>query len=85
MAEDLHGEPAEHERKGLKVLPCSCDEAADNFAKDRKLYETQGVFPKRLVDKTIKKLKSYEDRNLQRMITKKAEVERLIAQYLHYG
>ena len=85
LAEDLHIESAQHERKGLKVLPRSCDEAADNLEKDRKLYEAQGVFPKRLIDKTIEKLKAYGDKNMHKIITQKAEVEKLMAQYLHYG
>jgi glutamine synthetase len=85
-AEDLHVEAAVTEPKGLKVLPCSCSESADNLDRDRKLYEVDAVFPKRLIGKTIDKLRAYKDGNLKKMVTEKPEeVERLIQQYLHYG
>jgi glutamine synthetase len=85
-AEDLHVEAVAGEKKGLKLLPSSCGESADDLEKDRKLYEVDGVFPKRLVDKTVDRLRAYKDGNLKKMVMEKPEdVKRLIRQYLHYG
>jgi glutamine synthetase len=85
-AEDLHVEAAATEPKGLKVLPCSCSESAGNLESDKGLYEADGVFPKRLVDKTVDRLRAYKDRSLRKMVTEKPEeIEKLIEQFLHYG
>jgi glutamine synthetase len=86
VAENLHVEAADGERKGLKALPCYCSESARNLEKDRKLYEVDGVFPKRLIDKTVDKLRAYKDGSLKKMVTEKPEeIEKLIRQFLHYG
>jgi glutamine synthetase len=67
-------------------LPCSCSEAADRLRRDRRLYEADEVFPRRLIDKTVEKLKAYRDMDLwKRLMEKPDEVEKLIEQYLHYG
>jgi glutamine synthetase len=86
-ADDLHVEAAGGgEPKRLKVLPCCCSESADNLARDRKLYEVDGVFPKRLIDKTVDRLRAYKDGSLKKMVAEKPEeVEKLIRQFLHYG
>jgi len=86
IAEDLHVETSDKEQRRLEVLPCSCSEAADSLKKDRKLYEADGVFPTRLIDKTVEKLRTYRDGDLwKRLMEKPSEVEKLIEQYLHYG
>jgi glutamine synthetase len=85
-ADDLHVEVGGREPKGLKALPCSCSESADNLERDRKLYEAGDVFPKRLIDKTVDRLRACKDGGLKKMVTEKPEeVEKLIRQYLHYG
>ncbi|MGC9345846.1 MAG: glutamine synthetase, partial [Candidatus Bathyarchaeales archaeon] len=74
------------ERKTLKVLPLSCSESAENLEKDRRFYEADGVFPKKLIDKTIEKLKSYKDKNLwEKLADKPDEIEDVLRQYLYYG
>jgi len=86
IAEDLQVEEAGDKRKSFKVLPCSCSESAENLEKDRQLYEADGVFPKKLIDKTVKTLKSYKDKNLWKELTDKpGEIENVLRQYLHYG
>jgi len=86
IAEELHIEENVAERKVLEVLPLSCSEAAENLEKDRRFYEADGVFPKKLVDKTIEKLKSYKDENLwEKLADKSDEIENVLRQYLHYG
>jgi len=85
-AEELHIEGTGDERRTLKVLPRSCSESAENLEKDRQFYESDGVFPKKLIDKTIEKLKSYKDKNLWEKLTgKQDEIENVLRQYLYYG
>jgi glutamine synthetase len=86
IADDLHVETTPDERKKLRVLPCSCDASANSLDGDRQLYEEDEVFPRKLVDKTVEKLKSYKDRNLFGELTNKPEVfGRILTQYLDYG
>ncbi|MDI6904358.1 MAG: glutamine synthetase family protein [Candidatus Bathyarchaeia archaeon] len=86
IAEELHIEGNVAERKMLKVLPLSCSGSAENLEKDRRFYEADGVFPKKLIDKTIEKLKFYKDKNLwEKLAGKQDEIEDVLGQYLHYG
>jgi glutamine synthetase len=86
IAENLHAENADDKKRRLKVLPCSCSESAENLEKDRRFYEANGIFSKRLISKTIEKLRTYNDRNLwKRLATHPEEAENLLKQYLHCG
>ena len=85
IAKDLYVKGSA-EKKRLKTLPLSCSESADNLSKDRQLYESNGVFSTRLVDRTIESLKSYSDKNLwQKLANKPEETEKMLKQYRHYG
>jgi glutamine synthetase len=85
MAEDLHAESVREEEK-FKLLPRSCDEAAANLAKDKKIYVQDQVFPQRLLDKIIQRLNDYDDRNLwEELSGKPEEQQKILMQYLHYG
>jgi len=86
VAEDLHAESVHVEEKGFKVLPRSCSEAAENLEKDRRFYEANGVFPKKLIDKTVQKLKDHKDRDLWKDLSNKPEeMRKALTQYMHYG
>jgi len=86
MAEDLQIEGTGSKRKRLKILPQSCSESAKNLKKDRRFYEANGVFPKKLVNKTIDKLRAYKDKDLWENLADKPEkIENVLKQYLHYG
>jgi glutamine synthetase len=85
MARDLHVKGVE-DRIEKSALPCSCSEAADNLQKDRRLYEVDKIFPNTLLDKTVEKLKAYDDKDLWKNLAgKPEEVGRTLKQYLHYG
>jgi glutamine synthetase len=86
IAENMHVEESESERKNLKALPRSCNEAAANLDKDRLYYEAYEVFPKKLIDETAKKLRAFNDRNMWRDLPNKPEkLEKTIIEYLDYG
>lgn len=86
MAEDLHVEGTGGKRRRLKLLPQSCSEAARNLKRDRRFYEANGVFPKKLIDKTVDKLRAFKDKDLWKNLTDKPDkIEKMLKQYLHYG
>jgi len=86
IAQDSSADAKNSDQKRFKALPSSCSESADNLEEDRRFYVTDDVFPKRLVDKTIEKLKAYDDRELWKgLIGKPHEVDAILKQYLHYG
>jgi len=86
IAENLHAEASSAKRKRLKALPRSCNESAKHLRKDRRFYEANGVFPKKLIDKTIEKLRAYKDKDLWKSLADKpGKIENILKQYLHYG
>jgi glutamine synthetase len=68
----------------LDSLPASCWESAESLARQRKYFEEDNVFPKGLIDAVVKRLKSYDDRDLsERLYGKKEELAELVNRYLH--
>lgn len=85
IAENLHAESL-HEKEKFDVLPRSCCEAAHNLLNDRKLYEANGVFPPKLIDKTVQRLKGYNDGDLWKGLSDSPEqIQKLLMQYLHHA
>ncbi len=86
LCKKLHVEIGTTAVRVRKDLPLSCAESADNLRKDRKLYESYGVFPPRLVEKTIENLKDYSDKDLwKRLVRRPKETSEILKRYLHYG
>lgn len=66
-------------------LPSSCFESALNLEKDRIYHEKHGIFPPALIDQTVAKLKSYDDKNFsERLYGKENEIEKMVAEYLYF-
>ena len=54
--------------------------------KDRKFYETDEIFRKKVIDKTMEKLRAFRDKDLWKGLADKPEkIENMLRQYLHYG
>jgi glutamine synthetase len=86
LAEDLHVGAGGKGNKNLKTLPSSCSEAAENLVKDRHNYEEEGIFPKRLINETVKKLRAFGDNNMWKELSSNPErIEKTIMEYIHYG
>jgi glutamine synthetase len=86
IAADLHVEEGLGKRKRLKRLPKSCSESASNLKRDRKYYESEGVFPRAVIDATVKKLRAYKDRDFaQKLKDEPQKMEKLMQAYFHYG
>jgi glutamine synthetase len=85
-AKDLHIDATGTEIGKVRTLPKSCSESAESLERDREYYEEGEVFPKKLIDETIKKLKAYRDKNLwKELSTKPEKIERIMMQYVDYG
>ena len=86
IAEDFEAKNIVERSEKYRVLPMSCVEAAENLRRDRKWYETDGVFPKRVIDGIVKRLGSYKDKGLWKKLADKPEkIEDLLREYLFYG
>jgi hypothetical protein len=54
--------------------------------KDKKLYEANGVFPVKLIDKTAKRLEDYNDGGLWKELSGSPEqIQKLLTRYLHHA
>ncbi len=68
----------------LPQLPNSCWESAESFLKDSKIYQRDGVFSPIVIDGIVKKLMSYNDKDLsERLYGKEEEIQKLVDKYLH--
>ncbi len=68
----------------LPKLPSSCWASADELEKTRAVFEAKGVFTPQVIDGVIKRLKSYDDRNLsERLYGKEEEIKNLVEEYLY--
>jgi len=70
----------------LEQLPASCYESAQVLKSNRSIYEADGIFHPVLIDGTISKLISYNDKNIRQEIkdnpTKMIE---LVRTFYHCG
>lgn len=70
--------------KSIPKLPSSCFQSAENLLKQREIYQKDGVFPHIVIDGIVKKLKNYEDKNLNKKIqNKKEEIIKIVEEYIH--
>ncbi len=68
----------------LESLPTSCSESADCLLSQRSVFEKDGVFPHGVIDNIVRRLKSYDDRELsEKLFNKNEEISRLVKEYLH--
>ncbi len=67
-------------------LPASCWESAEALLEQRSVFERDGLFPSGMIDNVVKKLKSYNDKDLsERLYGKNDEIHDLVMQFLHCG
>lgn len=86
IAEESHVEKTVEKGKSLRLLPRSCSESARELERDRRHYEADGVFPKTVIDATVKRLKSYKDEGLpQKLRSDPQNAEELLQKYLYCG
>lgn len=65
-------------------LPLSCSESADELIKDRSIYEKYNIFTPSIIDSVVKKLKSYNDKNLsEKLYGKEEDIRKIVEEYLY--
>jgi glutamine synthetase len=71
-------------RETLPQLPTSCWDSAESLLRDREIYQRDGIFSPISIDGIVKKLKSYNDKDLsERLYDKEDEIKKLIDECLH--
>ncbi|MCT4645051.1 MAG: glutamine synthetase family protein [Carboxylicivirga sp.] len=69
---------------GLEQLPTSCYESAERLSMKRDIFEANNIFPQRVIEHTINKLKQFEDKDLsERLYGKNDEIRELVLKYIH--
>jgi len=68
----------------LTQLPASCWESAESLLRDSEIYQRDGVFSSVAIDGIVKRLRSYNDKELsERLYNKADEIKKLVDKYLH--
>lgn len=68
----------------LPKLPSCCWASAEALEKSRAAFEARGVFTPQVIDGVVKRLKSYDDRNLsEKLYGKEEEIKKLVEEYLY--
>lgn len=72
--------------EGLKQLPASCYEAAEMLQADREIFEANDVFPSGMIDRLVKDLQAYDDKNMSEKLFGNADaLSELVDKYIHCG
>jgi glutamine synthetase len=86
IADELFMEGTGFRKDSMKALPKSCYQSAKLLEKHREYYEKESVFPKRVIDGIVQRLKSYDDENLNEALRNdKEKTEQLIRKFIHCG
>jgi len=90
LAEELRAEGNIFSNKELlaklEQLPASCSESADELEKEIPFFNQDNVFPKGTLERFIKMLKSYDDKDLsERLYQKDDEIMKLVKRFINYG
>ena len=57
---DIHKAENAAKSERLATLPVDCADSADRLEAVRDIFEEKGVMPKRLIDSTLRRLRSYD-------------------------
>ena len=81
---NIFKEENKHIQERLEQLPASCYESAERLEKKREVFENNGIFPKGMLNNTIRILKSHKDQGLsEKLYGKTDEIKELVEKYLH--
>jgi len=86
IADETLIDNAEFRKDSMKSVPASCYESAKLLEKHREYYEKGNVFPKRVINGVIQRLRQYNDQNLSEQLRKDSQkTEEITRKYLHCG
>ncbi len=70
----------------LSQLPASCWEAAEKLLEDREIYEKDGIFPPRMIDKLANDLKAHNDKDMsEKMFGNAVALKEIVDKFIHCG
>jgi glutamine synthetase len=68
----------------LDHLPTSCYESAESLNKKRDYFEKNGIFPAGTIDRFIRQLKAFNDKNLsEKLYGRNDEIWKIVEMYMH--
>lgn len=83
---NIHNDANKDKLNSLKSLPTNCAESAKALDAARAVFEEHDIFPPQMIDGIIKKLKSYNDKNLRTELSgNRQEMLNLVNRYWHCG
>ncbi len=83
---NIHNDANKDKLNSLKSLPTNCAESAKALDAARAVFEEHDIFPPQMIDGIIKKLKSYNDKNLRTELSgNRQEMLNLVNKYWHCG
>lgn len=83
---NIHNDANKDKLNSLKSLPTNCAESAKALDAARAVFEEHDIFPPQMIDGIIKKLKSYNDKNLRAELSgNRQEMLNLVNKYWHCG
>lgn len=83
---NIHNDANKEKLEMLRSLPASCNASAKALEAVREVFEEDEVFSKEMIDGIIRKLKSFNDKNLRKEISgNRQEMLNLVAKYWHCG
>lgn len=82
---NIHSQEHKEKLDSLDHLPDSCYASAQQLERQRGIYEEYDVFSPQMIDEIIKKLKSYNDKDLRKEIEANPDmVKELVKKYFYY-
>lgn len=87
MAEELYIEGSLYgnpKARKLEQLPASCVESASRLESKRAIFEANGIFPARLIDYTLARLRNFRDENLRKELAgDENATKELVMKFIH--
>jgi len=69
----------------LNSLPISCYESAECLEKDSNFYQKDGVFPEGTINGFVKRLKGFNDKDMnERLFNNHEEIKKIVDKYIHH-
>ena len=82
---DIHKAENAAKSEKLATLPVDCADSADRLEAVRKVFEEHGVFPPRLIESTLRRLRSYDQDEIVRAKADTEAMLDMVRKYFHCG
>ncbi|MDE6331048.1 MAG: glutamine synthetase, partial [Muribaculaceae bacterium] len=82
---DIHKAENAEKSERLATLPVDCADSADRLEAVREIFEKHGVFPQRLIESALRRLRSYDNDEIIRAKADTAAMLDMVRKYFHCG